>query len=235
MDVWRRSRRYIADFMEWVGIGRVVATVGAVAIVVAGAWWVTRTPPLPIESNIPFAVPTLAIGGESSPSPQIITTSTIPFTIMVHVAGEVMHPGIVVIAGDSRVIDALSAAGGPTFRADLNTVNLAAALVDAAQVYIPKRGEIKKPLVTRPLPGVNLPPASSDSSTSGVGDTQPIDVNIATEQQLDMLPGVGPSTARAIVAYRVQHGPFARVEDLLNVRGIGPAKLEALLGLVRVN
>ena len=234
MDIWRRSKQYVSDFVDWVGIGRVVATAGGVAIVVAGAWWVMRTPPFPIESKIPFATSTLTIGSESSSSSQMFTTSMIPFRIMVHVAGEVMHPGIVVIAGDSRVIDALSAAGGPTTRADLNSVNLAASLVDAAQVYIPKRGEVSRPRVTRPLPGVNLPPASSGNSISDSVNTQPIDLNTATEQQLDTLPGVGPSTAHAIAVYRSQHGPFVRVEDLLNVRGIGPAKLEALFGLVRV-
>lgn len=145
-----------------------------------------------------------------------------------------MHPGIVVIAWGSRVINALSAAGGPTSRADLNSVNLASPLVDAAQLYIPRRGEVSKPSVSRPRPGVNLPPPSTNGSPLSAEDAKTINVNTATEQQLDTLPGVGPSTARAIVAYRLVHGPFARVEDLLNVRGIGPAKLEALLGLVQV-
>lgn len=234
MDIWRRSRRYVADLVNWVGVGRVVTTSGSVAIVVAGAWWVMRAPPPPIESSIPSAASTAAMSTDGASSSQILTTPTIPPVILVHVAGEVLHPGVVVLAGGSRVIDALDAAGGPTSRADLNTVNLAAALVDAAQVYIPKRGETAKRPVTRPLPGVNLPPKLIGSSIPDRVNTEPVDLNMATEQQLDTLPGVGPSTARAIVAYRLQHGPFARVEDLLNVRGIGPAKLEALLGFVRV-
>lgn len=235
MDIWRRSRQYVVDFVVWVGVGRVVATSGGVAIMVAGAWWVMRTPPPPVESRIPFAASTSAMSTDgAASSSQILTTSTIPLTILVHVAGEVLHPGVVVLARGSRVIDALDAAGGPTSRADLNTVNLAAGLVDAVQIYIPKRGEMAKRPVTRPLPGVNLPPNSIGSSIPDRANTEPIDLNTATEQQLDTLPGVGPSTARAIVAYRLQHGPFARVEDLLNVRGIGPAKLEALLGFVRV-
>lgn len=235
MDVWRRSRQYVADFVDWVGVGRIVATSGGVLIVVTGAWWVMRTPPPPIESGIPFAASTVAIGADSSSTPsQIPTPSTIPLTIFVHVAGEVIHPGVVVIAGGSRVIDALSAAGGPTSRADLDAVNLAAALVDAAQVYVPKRGETPKRPVIRPLPGVNLPPKIGISSTPDLTVTEPVDLNSATERQLDTLPGIGPSTARAIITYRLQHGPFARIEDLLNVRGIGPAKLEALVGFVRV-
>lgn len=234
MDVWRRSRQYVVDFVDWVGVGRVVATSGGVAIMVAGAWWVMRAPPPPVESRIPFAASMVAGGPESESASQTLTSSTIPLTILVHVAGEVIRPGIVVIAGGSRVIDALNAAGGPTSRADLDAINLATALVDAAQIYVPKRGESAKRVVTRPSPGVNLPPESISSSTSGRGGTEPVDLNSATEQQLDTLPGVGPSTARAIVTYRLQHGPFVRVEDLLNVRGIGPAKLEALFGLVRV-
>lgn len=233
MEIWRQARHYVSDFMDWVGIGRVVATIGGVAIVAAGAWWVMRTPPFPIESKIPFAESTLAIRSESSSAPAM-ATSTIPLTIMVHVAGEVMLPGIVVIDGDSRVIDALSAAGGPTPRADLNSINLAAPLVDAAQIYVPKRGEVARPRVTPPLPGVHFPPTLGGNSTNSSADTAPLDLNIATEPQLVALPGIGPATASAIVAYRVKHGPFAQVEDLLNVRGIGPAKLEALFGLVRV-
>lgn len=233
MDVWGRLRQYVADLVNWVGVGRIVATASGVAVVVAGGWWVMQTPPSSIESSIPFAGSTTAYGGEGSSS-QFPTPSTFPPTIVVHVAGEVIHPGIVVIAGGSRVVDALGAAGGPTPRADLDAVNLAAALVDAAQVYIPKRGELPKRPVVHPSPGVNLPSNSIDNSTPDRAATRPIDLNTATEQQLDTLPGVGPSTARAIVAYRLQHGPFARVEDLLNVRGIGPAKLEALLGFVRV-
>lgn len=234
MVYWRRIRTYVADFVEWIGIGRIVTTVGGVGIVLAGAWWVMRTPPFPVESRIPFASSTSTLGSESFSSAPISPASTIPSTIMVHVAGEVVHPGIVVIAWGSRVINALSAAGGPTSRADLNSVNLAAPLVDAAQLYIPRRGEVAKPSPNRPRPGVNLPPPLSSAVSETTGDPQTIDVNIATEQQLDALPGIGPSTARAIVAYRLLHGPFARVEDLLNVRGIGPAKLEALIGLVRV-
>ncbi|MFA5775303.1 MAG: helix-hairpin-helix domain-containing protein [Ilumatobacteraceae bacterium] len=234
MNAWKQVRQFISEFVNWIGIGRVIATAGGVALVIVGGWWVMRTPPLPIESRIPFAPQTVAIESGSFGSSAFATTSTIPLTIMVHVAGEVVRPGIVVIDRNSRVIDALTAAGGPTSRADLNPVNLAAPLVDAAQIYIPKLGEVPKTKVNRPMPGVNLPPTSSGNSAIGSAVPQPIDINLATEQQLIDLPGVGPATARAIVAYRLLHGPFASVDDLLNVRGIGPAKLEQLLDLVRV-
>ncbi|MEK7291822.1 MAG: helix-hairpin-helix domain-containing protein [Actinomycetota bacterium] len=235
MDDRQQPRQVVADFVQWVGLGRIVTTFGGVVIVLTGAWWVLQTPPPPIESRIPVATAAVSTIPDGAPSPkQSLTTPSIPLTIVVHVAGEVVHPGVVVVAGGSRIIDALGAAGGPTSLADLNVVNLAATLVDAAQIYIPKRGEITKRPATRPSPGINLPTASIDRPISDRSITEQVDLNSATEQQLDTLPGVGPSTARAIVDYRVQHGPFARVEDLLNVRGIGPAKLEVLLGLVRV-
>lgn len=234
MDIWHRFRQYVADFVDWVGVGRIVVTSGGVAVVIVGGWWVMRAPPPPIESSIPVVASMRVANTDVATSSQIRITSTTSLTILVHVVGEVLHPGVVRLADESRVIDALDAAGGPTSRADLNAVNLAAELVDAAQVYIPKRGETGKRAVSRPRPGVNLPPRLVNGSNFNPSDSEPIDVNTASEQQLDSLPGVGPSTARAIVAYRLQHGPFARVEDLLNVRGIGPAKLEALLGLVRV-
>lgn len=231
---WQRFRDYVADFLNWVGIGRIVVTAGGVAIVVIGAWWVMRMPPPPIESSIAYATSTVMAGSAVAASPQMVTPSTFPLTIIVHVAGEVNRPGVVMIAGDSRVVDALSAAGGPTTRADLDAVNLAAPLVDAAQVYVPKRGEIAKRQVPRPVPGVNLPTSTDRGTVTDPSVAQLLDLNTATEQILDTLPGVGPSTARAIIAYRLQHGPFASVDDLLNVRGIGPVKLDALRGLVRV-
>jgi len=225
-------------------MGRIIASSVGVLVVVAGGWWIMRSPPPPIEAGIAFApslvstvVPRVdSAGVEIATSPVIPTSVSSPATITVHVAGEVQLPGVVVIAGSSRVIDAVAAAGGATARADLDAVNLATPLVDAAQVYIPRRGATPKPVVVRPRPGLNPPTtAAVNIAASGAsGGATVIDLNAATEQQLDTLPGVGPSTARAIVAYRVQHGPFARIEDLLNVRGIGPAKLDALRGLVRI-
>lgn len=230
----------VSDFANWIGIGRIIASSVGVLVVVSGGWWIMRSPPPPIEAGIAFApslvstsVPILISVGV----PLAISTSvSSPATITVHVAGEVRFPGVVVIAGSSRVVDAIAAAGGATARGDLDAVNLATPLVDAAQVYIPRRGEVPKPWVVRPRPGLNPPTAvtGTNGGSPASGGTTVVDLNVATEQQLDTLPGVGPSTARAILAYRVQHGPFSRIEDLLNVRGIGPAKLDALRGLVRI-
>ena len=234
----------VSDFANWIGMGRIIASSVGVLLVVAGGWWIMRSPPPPIEAGIAFA-PSLVSTAVPTPIsvgvPTGVSTSvSSPATITVHVAGEVRFPGVVVIAGSSRVVDAIAAAGGATARGDLDAVNLATPLVDAAQVYIPRRGEAPKPSVVRPRPGLNPPTAAAGTNGGrpagggATGNATIVDLNSATEQQLDTLPGVGPSTARAILAYRVQHGPFSRIEDLLNVRGIGPAKLDALRDLVRI-
>lgn len=157
---------------------------------------------------------------------------------MVYVSGEVVKPGVYVLLATARVIDALQAAGGPTNLADLVVVNLAAPLVDAAQVFIPRMGSTPRVTLPRPHAGINLPIAGGSggagaggSATSAAGI---VDINSATLADLDALPGVGPSTAQAIIDYRVTNGPYASVDDLLNVRGIGPSKLAAMRARVRV-
>jgi len=112
----------------------------------------------------------------------------------------------------------IDAAGGALGRADLDAINLAARVDDGAQIHVPAVGEI----VTLGVPA----PAG--------GPKAPIDLNTADEAALDSLPGVGPSTAAAIVERRRQVGRFVTVDDLLDVPGIGPAKVEALRDLVRV-
>ncbi len=161
---------------------------------------------------------------------------------MVYVSGEVVKPGVYVLLATARVIDALQAAGGATNHADLVVVNLAAPLVDAAQVFIPRMGSTPRVTLPRPHAGINLPIAGgSDGAIAGAGAVGSgtsaagiVDINSATLFDLDALPGVGPSTAQAIIDYRVANGPYASVDDLLNVRGIGPSKLAAMRARVRV-
>jgi competence protein ComEA len=161
-------------------------------------------------------------------------------SITIYVSGEVVKPGVYVLLPTARVIDALQAAGGATSAADLVVVNLAAPLVDAAQVFIPRIGSTPRVKLPRPRAGINLPTAGSvvvgSGSGSGSGSAVPgiVDLNNASLSDLDSLPGVGPSTAQAIIDYRVANGPYASVDDLLNVRGIGPSKLAAMRVRVRV-
>ncbi len=203
---------------------------------VVGVWWVVRVPPPPPEASIPFATTSVASNtGETSALPSAAN-------IMVYVSGEVVKPGVYVLLATARVIDALQAAGGATNHADLVVVNLAAPLVDAAQVFIPRMGSTPRVTLPRPRAGINLPIAGgSDGAGVGAGAIGSatsaagiVDINSATLSDLDALPGVGPSTAQAIIDYRVANGPYASVDDLLNVRGIGPSKLAAMRARVRV-
>lgn len=204
---------------------------------VAGVWWVVRVPPPPPEASIPFATTSVAsntIASNTDASSALPTGAN----ITVYVSGEVVKPGVYVLVATSRVIDALQAAGGATNQADLVVVNLAAPLVDAAQVFIPRIGSTPRVTLPRPHAGINLPIAGG-SGGAGVGGGATsaagiVDINSATLSDLDALPGVGPSTAQAIIDYRTANGPYVSVDDLLNVRGIGPSKLAAMRARVRV-
>lgn len=192
-----------------------VLVVAAIAVAVGAAWWRSGT-------SAP-ALPPLPSGPEPEPSS---TTNPVAVDLVVHVVGAVRTPGVVRLRDGTRVIDAVTAAGGALPRADLGALNLAARLTDGARIVVPRVGE------TPPqLPGdvgVGAGP------TAGGGGSGPIDVNRATAEALDALPGVGPATAAAIVREREANGPFRSPDDLERVRGIGPAKLATLRDLVRV-
>jgi competence protein ComEA len=162
----------------------------------------------------------VAIPTTLTPTPTPTSTS-VDASIVVYVAGAVAEPGVYRLAASARVNDAVAIAGGAAAGADLNMVNLAAVVHDGERVYVPAVGEAMPPVIEY-SPAANTSPAG------------PVNINSATAEQLDVLPGVGPATASAIVAHREQHGPFQTVEQLGDVRGIGPAKLDALRGLVTV-
>ena len=153
-------------------------------------------------------------------------------TVVVYVAGAVATAGVYTLPDASRVLDALSAAGGVAAGADPDALNLAALVRDGDRIYVPRVGQ--------PVPTVVGPQGGKSSGSGGGGDAGavtakgPVDLNRATVDDLDALPGVGPATAAAIVAYRDEHGPFSSVDGLLAVRGIGSAKLDALRSLVTV-
>jgi len=171
----------------------------------------------PASATTPPEVDLPRASASSAPA----AASSIPASVVVvQAAGAVVRPGLYRLASGARVDDLVQAAGGLAPDADADRVNLAALLTDGQKVYVPRIGE--------PLPA---DAAGTDATSSASG---PIDLNTASVAQLDTLPGIGPATAQAIIDYRAQHGRFASVDDLLNVRGIGPAKLDALRGLVRV-
>lgn len=153
--------------------------------------------------------------------------------LVVHAAGAVAVPGVYVLPVGSRVDDLLARAGGTSPDADVDRLNRAAPLADGQRLYVPRHGE-EAPSVVGPDGGGASAPGTAGRGADGAGQAGPIDLNTADAEELDALPGVGPATAAAIVDHRERHGPFTSVDGLLDVRGIGPAKLEALRELVTV-
>ena len=138
--------------------------------------------------------------------------------LVIDVAGAVRRPGLYRLRSGSRIDDAIAAAGGPTPKAQLDTVNLAAPIADGEQIVVPGRGAAGS---------VGASPPAAGSSPSA-----PLDLNSATLEQLESLPGIGPVTAQKILDYRQAHGAFHSVAELEGVPGIGPAHMAQLKGLV---
>lgn len=134
-------------------------------------------------------------------------------SVVVHIVGEVVAPGVYTLPAGSHLFEAVAQAGGPTERADTEAVNLAAVLVDGRQYRVSLKGE---------------------GPVGSPGPDGLVDINTATLEDLDGLYGIGPELARRIVTYREENGPFQRVEDLLLVPGIGPKTLEGFRDRVTV-
>jgi competence protein ComEA len=203
----------------------------AVALIVVGVWWWSANQASTQRSDGGLAPPVTAVpfttdGGSS-------TTTAAP-DLIVHAAGAVARPGLYRMPSGARVGELIEAAGGLAADADADRINLAGVLADGARVYVPRAGEIVPEVAVGPqVDGAGgVPPGASGSPGGSAGGQ--IDVNTATVEALEELPGVGPATAAAIVDHREENGPFRSVDGLLDVRGIGPAKLDALRDLVRV-
>ena len=196
---------------------RVGLAVLAVLIVAGAVFWYLRSLPRPVAiaaTRAPSAPAAVA-----APSP-----STSPAVLLVHVAGRVLHPGVYEFHQGDRVIDAIRAAGGAREGADLRSINLAALLTDGQQIIVWKRGSAGS--VATPPGGVVAPGAGAAG--------QLVNLNTATLDQLETLPGIGPALGQRIIDYRELHGPFTSVDDLENVSGIGEQRLEDLRPLVTV-
>jgi len=187
-----------------------------------------------------FAAPP-AVGSDTPPA--TLSAAAVPRhakRLYVDVAGAVRRPSLYLLPPDSRVMQAVLAAGGPTAAADLDAVNLAQPVTDGEKVFVPKRGAASvlapsalpavmpaaSARVTLPsVPSAAKPGKATSGSRSGkMGPGEQIGLNSATLEQLERLPGVGPSMAARILAYRQQSGGFAKIEDLTLVTGIGPKK-----------
>ena len=219
----RRLGDLAGAWLAWFGLGRLITAAGCTLIVAVGAFWLVRSPAPSAEGQLPFASSTLETAA-TLPSPVAPAAPERSERIVVHVAGAVRAPGVYELEQGQRVHDAVAAAGGVSADADPAGLNLAAPLVDGGRVYVPVAGEVDPATVASGLP-------ADDDGGSPAG---PIDLNRATADQFEQLPGVGPATASAIIDDRRRNGPFATVDDLDRVPGIGPAKLAALRDLVSV-
>lgn len=210
------------------GAGALLAVGVLVAVGLSFLGAASPAPKLTLPRAEPGAAPA---DGSPAPAPGVPAAppgapATPPVTVTVHVAGQVANPGVYAVPAGGRVADAVIAAGGTASEADVEQLNLAARLSDGERIYVPKKGEAP-PAVAASVP-------AGGATKAGSAPPGPVDLNTATAEQLDALPGVGPATSKAILTYRANHGRFRSVTELLEVPGIGPAKLEALRPLVKV-
>lgn len=168
----------------------------------------------------------IALAPTSSPAP-----------IMVQVEGAVVQPGLYGLPKDSRVADAVQSAGGLGPQANRDAVNMATRLKDGEKLVIPALGAPTAPVPTQPSRASEIDPNGGTlGSESGSKNrpSQPVNLNTATLEELDALPGIGPTRAEQIIAYREQHGGFKTIEELQEVSGIGPATFEQLKAYISI-
>ena len=213
--------------VKWFGLSRIIGSVVSLLFVALAGWWLLRIPPPPPEASLTFAGTTVAARAAADLTPIAVSS----MSITVHVAGAVNNPGVYKLRSGARFNDGVIAAGGATDQADLNSVNLAMLLNDGEQIYILKRNEKPHTITAQRSPSS----ATGGSAGSGNSKVAIININTASLAELEQLPGVGPSTAKAIIDYREKNGAFVTVQDLINVRGIGPAKLDEILPQARVS
>ena len=255
------------------GLSPRVLLLVAVLALVAVVWGVTQFSAAPRAEQ--FASPSAsaesvqAVGAQQSPGAQSTAQpganpsesaqggASGEATVRVHVAGAVNNPGVYTLPAQGRAVDAIAAASGAAADADLDRVNLAGALSDGVQIYVPHRGETAAPAQiqpnggtanagqgnaangaaqngasqggTQPQPARTLTPAGSAQKGS-----TPVNINTATAEELQTLPRIGPAMAQRIIAWREAHGGFRSVDELDAVPGIGPSMLENLRPLVTV-
>lgn len=216
-----------------------LAVVAAIAVLIT-VFTVVRNQPEPVVSaKLPAVAKVSFTNPRSSASPNASPSAAADQPVVVSVVGLVHTPGLVTLAPGSRIADAVKAAGGAMAGADTIGLNMARQVGDGEQIVVGLAPLARQPAVlgssvgSGPVPagqpGAALAPVGSNPAKPAV-----IDLNTATPQQLDDLPGVGPITAAAIVAWRAANGRFTSVDQLADVDGIGPARLEKLRALVHV-
>lgn len=209
--------------------GLALAGIALLAILVT-VFTLARNRPAPVVSA---DLPSVEMVSTAAPQP---SSAALPAgqtgqAVVVSVVGLVQQPGLVTLAPGARVSDAVSAAGGPLSGADTLGLNLARHVADGEQIVVGIATPAGRPAALGSSAG-GIPLSGPSSGTAA--PTGPLDLNTATAEQLDGLPGVGPVTAAAIAAWRTANGRFASVDQLAEVDGIGPVRLEKLRPLVRV-
>lgn len=197
-----------------------LSLVAALAAVVAavGVWWQR-----PVPEPAPVLPPVTATTARASSVPSPPAAHEV-HEVVVSVVGRVVHPGLIRLPEGTRVADALAAVGGALPGTDLISLNIARRLSDGEQLLVG----------VAPPPGQPAGSEAVGASEGASGASRAVDLNAATLEQLDGLPGVGPVTAQRILDWRAAHGRFTSVNQLREVSGIGPARLADLKSLVRV-
>ena len=250
------------------GLSPRVLLLVAVLALVAVVWGVTQFSAAPraeqLASPSASAESVQAVGAQQSPGAQSTAQpgsnpsesaqggASGEATVRVHVAGAVNNPGVYTLPAQGRAVDAIAAASGAAADADLDRVNLAGALSDGVQIYVPHRGETAAPAQIQPNGGTANAGQGSAANGASQGGTQPqpartltpagsaqkgstpVNINTATSEELQSLPRIGPAMAQRIIAWRETHGGFRSVDELDAVPGIGPSMLENLRPLVTV-
>lgn len=250
------------------GLSPRVLLLVAVLALVAVVWGVTQFSAAPraeqVASPSASAESVQAVGAQQSPGAQSTAQpgahpsesaqggASGEATVRVHVAGAVNNPGVYTLPAQGRAVDAIAAASGAAADADLDRVNLAGALSDGVQIYVPHRGETAAPVQIQPNGGTANAGQGNAANGASQGGTQPqpartltpagsaqkgstpVNINTATAEELQSLPRIGPAMAQRIIAWREAHGGFRSVDELDAVPGIGPSMLENLRPLVTV-
>lgn len=160
-------------------------------------------------------------------------TNDLEGKIIVHITGEVKNTGILVLKEEARIADAIESAGGATEEADLNKINLAYTLKDGQKIYIPNKEDEENIEYITEGSGNNVSVENGDESE--MKEKIKININTASQAELEELPGIGEAIASRIIEYREENGTFNKIEDLLNVKGIGDAKFTEIKEYVVVN
>lgn len=209
-----------------------LAVVGVIAVLVTVFALVRDNAPAVASAKLP---PVEAVS-PASPTPGAAVAADAP--VVVSVVGLVHNPGLVTLDAGARIADALGAAGGPLDGADLVGLNMARRVADGEQIVVGIAAAPGEPAAMGSSvtggAAAGPPPDAPPSTTGDAPPTGLVNLNTATVDELDTLPGIGPVTAAAIVAWRDANGPFSSVEQLGDVDGIGPARLEKLRNRVHV-